>query len=65
MTEGPCLASYSRDQGKFSMFFSMVFQASKDKKFRGEKQGKFRRIWRFDFTHSANIALQNNLLIFQ
>ena len=37
MTEGQCLASYSRDPGKFSMFFSMVFQASKGKIIREEK----------------------------
>ena len=41
-TLAQCLASYFGDPGKFSMVFSIVFQASTGKKLRGKITEKLR-----------------------
>ena len=48
-----CLASYFRDRGKFSMFFSVVFQASTGKKLRKKNHGKKFGTRKFDAKHYA------------
>ena len=50
-----CLASYFRDPGKFSKFFSVVCQASNGKKLCEENHGTFQGTREFDATHSAII----------
>ena len=48
-----CLALCLGDPGKFSMGFSVVFQASTGKKLRGKNHGKNIRTQRFDVKHST------------
>ena len=45
------LASYFGDPGIFSMVFSIVFQASTGKKFRGRNHGKNHGTRKFDAEH--------------
>ena len=47
------LASYFGDPGKFSMFFSVVFQASTGKKLLGKKHRHFHGTQKFDAAHSV------------
>ena len=48
-----CLASYFGDPGQFSMFFSIVFQASTGKKLQRKNLGKNPGTKKFDAKHSA------------
>ena len=45
--------------GKFSMVFSVVFQASTGKKLWGKNHGKNPGTRKFDAKHSANILISN------
>ena len=49
-----CLASYLGDLRKFSMFFSVVFQASTGKKLWGKNHGKNHGTLNSDAKHSTN-----------
>ena len=54
-----CLESYLGDPGKFSMFFSVVFQASTGKKLRGKNQGKNPGTRKFDAKHSIIVLINS------
>ena len=53
-TLAQCLALYLGDQGKFSMGFSVVFQASTGKKLRENNHGNNYGTREIDAKHSAN-----------
>ena len=48
-----CLALYLGDPGKFSMGYSVVFQAITGKKLWGKNHGKSPWTWKFDTENST------------